>query len=35
MGRDEEAADAYARAAELTSNQTERRYLEQRRARLR
>lgn len=35
MGWDEEAADAYARAMELTSNETERRYLEQRRSRLR
>ncbi len=35
VGRDEEAADAYARAMELTSNETERRYLEQRRSRLR
>ncbi|HEY1354755.1 MAG TPA: RNA polymerase sigma factor [Solirubrobacterales bacterium] len=30
LGRDEEAASAYARAIELTSNQVERRYLERR-----
>ena len=35
LGRDEEAASAYARAIELTSNQVERRYLERRLAEVR
>lgn len=35
MGRESEAADAYGRAARLTSNQAERRFLEGRQTRLR
>jgi RNA polymerase sigma-70 factor (ECF subfamily) len=34
LGRDGEAAEAYARAAELSANPVERRFLERRRAAL-